>query len=107
MAIKVTTSIDTTKGATTGLYLHITEFYRSKDGSKAQFPVHYYKDDTKADKVTVDNADLPKTFTFDISTEVTSGTDKIEKVAYDKIGDALKTAGFAPESDETESWVAY
>ena len=107
MAIRLTVAQDTTKGSAANLYLHITEFYRNKSGDSAQFPVEYYKDETKAEKVIVDNADLPKVFNFDISTEVTAGTDKIEKIGYDKIGAALLAAGLAPESDETASWVAY
>ena len=107
MAIRLTVAKDTTKGSASNLYLHITEFYRNKSGESAQFPVQYFKDETKADKVIVDDVDLPSTFTFDISAEVTAGTDKIEKIAYDKIGSALLAAGLAPESDETGSWVAY
>lgn len=107
MAIRLTTAIDTTKGSATNLYLHVTEFYRNKSGETAQFPVTYYKDETKAEEVIVDHADLPKVFKFDISAEVTAGTDKIEKIAYDKIGASLLAAGLGPESDETASWVAY
>ena len=107
MAIRLKTAIDTTKGSATNLYLHVTEFYRNKSGETSQFPVDYYKDETKAEKVIVDDADLPSVFSFDISAEVTAETDKIEKIAYDKIGAALLAAGLAPESDETGSWVAY
>ena len=105
MAIRLTVAVDTTKGSAANLYLHITEFYRNKDGVTGQFPVQYYKDETKADKVIVDNEDLPSTFVFDIS--ATIGTDSIEKAAYDAIGAALLAAVLAPESDESGSWVAY
>ena len=86
MAIKVTTSIDTTKGTTTELYFHIVEFYRTKDGS-GQFPVKYYFDETKAQEVKLDNENLPLVFKVDISGTIV--TDKIEKAAYDAIGAIL------------------
>ena len=104
MAIKLTDAIDTTKGSTTGLYFHIVEFYRNKDG-QGQFPVKYYKDETKAEEVKLDNENLPLVFKFDIS--ATIGVEAIEKAAYDAIGASLKAEGLAPESDETGSWVAY
>lgn len=107
MAIRLTVTQDTTKGSAANLYLHITDFFRTKEGSSTRFTVQYFKDETKAQEVIVDNPNLPTIFTPDISTEVTAGTEKIEKIAYDKIGAALLAAGLAPESDETESWVAY
>lgn len=107
MAIKLGTEIQTSEGAVTGLYFHITEFYRNKSGEKSTFPVKYYTDDTKATECKIFEGDLKYVFSYDVSAEVTAGTDKIEKIAYDKIGAALKAAGLAPESDETGSWVAY
>ena len=104
MAIKLTTSIDTTKGVTTELYFHIVEFYRTKDGA-GQFPVKYYFDETKTQEVKLDNENLPLVFKVDISGTI--GTDKIEKAAYDAIGATLKAASLSPESDESGSWVAY
>lgn len=105
MAIKVTTQIQTSEGATSTLYFHITEYYRNKAGDKAQFPVKYYTDDTKATPCEIFEGDLKKVYTLDLSG--VAGTEKIEKLAYDQIGADLKTAGLAPESDETGSWVAY
>jgi hypothetical protein len=107
MAIKVGAEIQTSEGAVTGLYFHILEFYRNKSGERSAFPVKYYTDDTKTTECKIFEGDLKYVFEFDISAEVTAGTDKIEKIAYDKIGAALLAAGLAPESDETGSWVAY
>ena len=104
MAIKITTQIQTSAGATSSLYFHITEYYRNKEG-KAQFPVSYYTDDTKVTPCQIFEGDLKKVYQLDLSEVV--GTAKIEKLAYDKIGADLKAAGLAPQSDETGSWVAY
>lgn len=110
MAIKVTDSIQTSAGATTGLYICICEYYRNKAGDKGKFPVMYYKDETKAEEVEIFDASLndvisKSVYSADISATV--GTDKIEKAAYDALGAALKASGLAPESDETGSWVVY
>ena len=105
MAIKVTTTVQTSEGATNGLYFHITEYYRNKVGNTCQFPVKYYTDDTKTTPCEIFEGDLKKVFTLDLSGVI--GTDKIEKLAYDQIGATLLAAGLAPESDETGSWVAY
>ena len=105
MAIKLKTPVVTTKGTAVDRYFHITEFDRNKSG-KSKFPVKYFLDDTKAQEVKIFEGDLKLVYTFDF-TEEEIGSDKIEKLAYDKIGAALKTAGLLPESDETGSWVAY
>ena len=105
MAIRLTDTIQTSEGSTTTLYFHITEFYRSKDGTNATFPVKFYTNEDKATPCEIFEGDLKKVFNFDIS--ATIGTDAIEKAAYDAIGAALLAAGLNPESDETASWVAY
>ena len=105
MAIKVTTQVQTSEGATSTLYFHIVEYYRNKAGDHCQFPVKYYTDDTKSTPCEIFDGDLKMVYNLDLSGVV--GTDKIEKLAYDKIGSDLKAAGLAPESDETGSWVAY
>lgn len=107
MAIKLGTEIQTSEGAVTGLYFHVTEFYRNKSGESASFPVKYYTDETKATECKIFEGDLKYVYKFDISAEVAAGSEKIEKIAYDKIGEALKAAALAPESDESGSWVAY
>lgn len=104
MAIRLTDTIETTKGQTTSLYLHITEYYRDKAGN-GQFPVKYFKDETKAEEVKLDVEALKQKFNFDLSAK--AGSYKIEKLAYDAIGAELKEAGLSPESDSTGSWVAY
>lgn len=105
MAIKLKTPTVTSEGTAAELYFHITEFYRNKSG-KSQFPVKYFLDDTKAQEVKILEGDLKKVYTFEFTAEEI-GSDKIEKLAYDKIGEALKAASLSPESDETGSWVAY
>ena len=105
MAIKLGTEIQTSEGAITGLYIHITEYYRNKSGESSTFPVKYYTDETKSTECKIFEGDLKFVYNFDISAE--AGTDKIEKIAYDKIGAALFAAGLSPESDESGSWVAY
>ena len=104
MAIKVTNTIQTSGGSTTNLYFHITEFYRNKEG-KAQFPVKYFLDDTKTTEVKIFEGDLKLRYDFDLSEDI--GSDKIEKIAYDKIGAELKAAGLTPQSDESGAWVNY
>lgn len=105
MAIKLTTTVQTSAGATSTLYFHIVEYYRNKSGETAQFPVKYYTDDTKATPCEIFEGDLKKVYTLDLSS--VAGTEKIEKLAYDAIGAALKVAGLAPQSDETGSWINY
>ena len=106
MGIKTTgTNINTSEGVKTSPYFRITEYYRTKDGKKSQFPVEYFTDDTKTTPCIVHKDELKKVFTFDISGTI--GTDSIEKAAYDAIGAELLAAGLSPESDETGSWVAY
>ncbi len=105
MAIKVTVPIQTSKGETFTLYFNIVEYYRNKSGNICQFPVAYYTDDTKTIPCEIFEGDLKKTYLLDLSSVV--GTDKIEKLAYDKIGAQLKEAGLSPQSDETGSWVNY
>lgn len=105
MAIKLTTTVQTSAGATSTLYFHIVEYYRNKSGETAQFPVKYYTDDTKATPCEIFEGDLKKVYNLDLSS--VAGTEKIEKLAYDAIGAALKAAGLAPQSDETGSWINY
>jgi hypothetical protein len=105
MAIKLTDTIQTSEGSTTGLYFNITEFFRWKNGINSQFAVQYYTDDTKTTKCKIFEGDLKYTYTVDISGSI--GTDSIEKAAYDAIGAELKAAGLNPQSDESGSWVAY
>lgn len=110
MAIKITDSIQTNKGATTGLYICICEYYRNKAGDKGQFPVMYYKDETKAEEVEIFDASLndvisKSVYRVDISSTI--GVEKIEKAAYDALGNALKDSGLTPQSDESGSWVNY
>jgi hypothetical protein len=104
MAIKVTDTIQTSEGATTELYFHIVEFYRNKEG-RAQFPVKYFLDETKTKEVKIFEGYLKLRYDFDISAEI--GSDKIEKIAYDKIGLELKAAGLTVQSDESGAWVNY
>jgi hypothetical protein len=105
MAIRLKAEVQTDKGNTTNLYFHISEFYRHKSGT-AKFPVKYFSDETKSEKVEIFEGDLKKLYEFKLTPEEV-GSDKIEKMAYDKIGAVLKDAGLQPESDETGSWVAY
>ena len=104
MAIKVTNTTQTSEGTTTELYFHIVEFYRNKEG-KSQFPVKYFLDETKTKEVKIFEGDLKLRYDFDISAEI--GSDKIEKIAYDKIGAELKAAGLTVQSDESGAWVNY
>lgn len=105
MAIKVTNTIQTSGGSTNSLYFHITEFYRNKEG-KSQFPVKYFLDDTKSVEVQIFEGDLKKRYDFELTVEEI-GSDKIEKLAYDKIGAELKSKSLTPQSDESGSWVNY
>ena len=109
MALRVTDSIETSGGATTGLYFHITEYYRNKEG-KSQFPVKYFFDETTDEEgarqdVSILVGDLKMRYDYEL-TELEIGSDKIEKLAYDKIAEELKTAGLNVESDESGSWLA-
>lgn len=104
MAIRLTNTTQTSGGATTELYFHIVEFYRNKEG-KSQFPVKYFLDESKTTEVKIFEGDLKLRYDFDISEEI--GSDKIEKIAYDKIGTELKTAGLTVQSDETGTWINY
>ena len=105
MAIQLTTEVYTSEGPVTGLYFHITEFYRNKAGDSCQFPVKYYTDSTKTTECKVFLEDLKDRFLLDLTSVV--GSDKIEALAYGKIGADLKAAGLTPESDGSGSWVAY
>ena len=105
MAIKINTEVYTSEGPTTGLYFHITEFYRNKEGDSCQFPVKYYTDPDMATACEIFEGGLKKVYTFDLSEVV--GTEKTEKLAYDAIGAELKAVGLAPESDGSGEWVAY
>lgn len=105
MAIRLTTPVQTSKGEISTLYFNITEYYRNKLGNKCQFPVEYYTDDTKTTPCEIFEGDLKKTYLLDLSDMI--GTDKIEKLAYDKIGADLKEAGLVPQSDESGNWINY
>ncbi len=104
MALRVTDSIQTSGGSTTSLYFHITEYYRNKEG-KSQFPVKYFLDDTKTEEVSIFIGDLKMRYDYEL-TELEIGSDKIEKLAYDKIAEELKAAGLNVESDESGAWIA-
>jgi len=106
MAIRLTDTITTSEGSLTNVYFHITQYFRDKDGVNSVFKVQYFTDDTKATECLVFHDELKAQFFVDISSG-NVGTDKIEKLAYDKLGADLKAAGLNPESDETGSWVAY
>lgn len=103
MALRVTNTTQTDKGETTGLYFHITEYYRNKAG-QCQFPVVYYFDDTKAQAVEIFYGDLKKKYEFKL-TEDEIGSDKFEAIAYGKIAQELIAAGLTVESDVTGAWV--
>jgi hypothetical protein len=105
MAIKITVPVQTSEGQTSTLYFNITEYYRNKTGSTCQFPVDYYTDETKSTPCEIFEGDLKKKYLLDLSNVV--GTNKIEKLAYDKIGASLKAAGLSPQSDETGTWTNY
>lgn len=105
MAIKLTDTNHTSGGTTSGLYFHITEFYRNKEG-KCTFPVKYFLDDTKETEVKIFEDVLKNVYNIELTNEEI-GTAPIEKLSYDKIGALLKEAGLNPQSDETGSWVAY
>lgn len=103
MALRVTDSTQTSAGATTGLYFHITEYYRNKAG-QCQFPVVYYFDDTKAQAVEIFYGDLKKKYEFSLTADEI-GSDKFETIAYGKIAQELIAAGLTVESDVTGAWV--
>lgn len=104
MALRIKNPTQTSKGETTGLYFHISEYYRNKAG-QCQFPVVYFKDDSKEDKVEIFYGDLKKKYELKL-TEDEIGSDKFEAIAYEKIAEELKAAGFQIESDVTGVWVA-
>lgn len=106
MAIKVTTTVQTSEGATDSLYFHIdVVVVQKKDGSQVVYAVKYYTDPTKETPCQIFEGVLKNAYILDVSD--TLNDDNIKKVGYDKIGAELKAAGLAPESDETGSWVAY
>jgi len=105
MALRITDSTQTSAGATTGLYFHITEYYRNKAG-QCQFPVVYYFDDTKAQAVEIFYGDLKKKFEFQLEPEEI-GVEKIETIAYGKIAEALIECGKTVQSDVSGKWVQY
>ena len=87
------------------VYGHITEYYSNKIGDRSQFPVKWYLNDSKEVVVDPNIHGLSKMFCLDISAE--KGPDKIEKIAYNKIGSILKEDGFLPQSDESGEWMDY
>jgi hypothetical protein len=104
MALRITDTVETSAGSTTGLYFHVYEYFRDKDGS-AKFPVTYYMDETKASgSVALLWGNIKQRYDY-VLTVQEIGSDSIEKLAYDKIGAELKAAGYTVESDETGSWV--
>ena len=113
MAIRLTDTIHTSEGSTITLYLRVTNFIRNKTGSEGMFPVEYFTNEDLSTPCKVFIDSLLDMFVFDISTEVSAvtatpaTTDKIEKMAYEKIGGFLLAEGLNPESDETGAWVAY
>ena len=104
MAIKVTDTIQTSEGATNGLYFHVLEFFRDKEGN-AEFPVKYFLDETKLKEVKIFEGVLKFRYRFNMSSEIGSST--IAKIAYDKIGAELKAAGLTVQSDESGTWINY
>lgn len=104
MALRIKNTTQTNKGETTGLYFHISEYYRNKAG-QCQFPAVYFKDDSKEDKVEIFYGDLKKKYEFSLTADEI-GSDKIEAIAYGKIAQELKAADFQVESDVTGVWVA-
>jgi len=104
MALRIKNTTQTNKGETTGLYFHISEYYRNKSG-QCQFPVVYFKDDSKEDKVEIFYGNLKKKYEFKL-TEDEIGSDKFESIAYGKIIEELKLADFQVESDVTGAWTA-
>lgn len=103
MALRIATAKDSTKGLKVP-YLHITEYYRNKDGSKAQFPVKYFDDADRDVELTLDEDVFKKVFVFELAPEEI-GAEKIEALAYGKIAAELIAAGETVESDESGSWV--
>jgi len=105
MALRITDQIETSAGSTTGLYFHVYEYFRDKDGS-AKFPVSYFFDDTKASgSVSLLWGDIKQRYDY-VFTAQEIGSDSIEKLAYDKIAAELKAAGYSVESDATGNWVS-
>lgn len=105
MALKVTNATPTSKGETTELYFHITEYYRNKDGY-CMFPVVYFKNESKEDRVEIFYGDLKKKFEFQLEPEEI-GVEKIETMAYNKIAEVLIECGKTVQSDVSGKWVQY
>jgi hypothetical protein len=104
MALRITDQIETSAGSTTGLYFHVYEYFRDKDGS-AKFPVSYFFDETKASgSVSLLWGDIKQRYDYTLTAQEI-GSDSIEKIAYNNIAAELKAAGYVVESDETGSWV--
>jgi len=105
MALKITNATPTSKGETTELYFHITEYYRNKDGY-CMFPVAYFKNESKEDRVEIFYGDLKKKFEFQLTAEEI-GAEKIESIAYNKIAESLIECGKTVQSDVSGKWVPY
>lgn len=109
MALKVTDTIQTSGGATSEIYFHITEYYRDKSGKNSNFPVQYWMSQASYNNgdepVQIFVKDLQFNFKVDLSEVI--GTDKMEKLVYDKIASKLKTAGLSVWGDASGDWVQY
>ena len=92
------------KSGLEGVYGHITEYYTNKEGTRAQFPVKWYQEESKEIEIDPKYHGLKSRYDYDISVE--KATDLIEKIAYDKLGEELKADNFLPEGDSTGEWVS-
>ena len=70
------------------------------------FPVVYFKDESKEDRVEIFYGDLKKKFEFQLDPDEI-GVEKIETMAYNKIAEVLMECGKTVQSDVSGKWVQY
>ena len=90
MAIKITDTIQTDKGATTALYILIDSVAYQKDIAEIHVSVKTYKDaEARAYDSECKTFDIKRTYIFEY--DVTELTDNAYTIAYDKITNKLNT----------------
>ena len=106
MALRITSSLQTSKGSTTEAYLHISDFRILKNGN-AKVIVRWYQ--SEAERTANDN-DTVRVAVNDNLREVYALTltdiNSTVSSAYSEIATLLKAEGHTVESDESGSWVA-
>lgn len=106
MALKITSSLQTSKGSTSEAYLHISDFRILKNGN-AKVIVRWYQ--SEAERIANDN-DTVAVPTNDNIREVYAlnlvDINSNVAAAYSEITTLLKAEGHTVESDDTGNWVA-